>query len=69
MKPSWDQNLPNLRHSFENCFLEDVGSIFIIFSDLGCLLLGCILEPNLALFWDGFGCQDGPKFGPDGLTT
>ena len=34
---------------------------FLVFCDLGCLLLGCLLEPNLALFWEGFGWQVGPK--------
>ena len=32
-----------------------------VFSFLGCLLLGCLLEPNLALFWEGFGRVLGGK--------
>ena len=47
--------------TFKNQKKPAVFFFFNIFCDLGCLLLGCLLVPNLALFWEGFGCQVGPK--------
>ena len=36
-------------------------NVFNIFSDLATLLLGCLLAPNLAVFWEGFGKVLGGK--------